>query len=116
MMEIDNIPSDFFYQSLHAITSQHALTTQEITILPSGDRARATTYFSGAHFGQDEWAGHVCTAYGKYVDELVLLKSESESKVEGKEEILTGASGRWRVCKRRVEFMARVGEEGIFRR
>jgi hypothetical protein len=50
------------------------------------------------------------------VDELVLLEeSESESKGDG-EEVLTGASGRWRVCKRRVEFMARVGEEGIFRR
>jgi hypothetical protein len=110
--------------SLHAITSQHALTTQAITILPCGTRASATTYFSGAHFGQDEWAGQVCTAYGKYVDELVLLKEiESDgqggSKGDGegmKEEVLTGASGRWRVCKRRVEFMARVGEEGIFRR
>jgi hypothetical protein len=51
------------------------------------------------------------------VDELVLSESESDSKgEEGKEEILTGASGRWRVCKRRVEFMARIGEEGIFKR
>ena len=66
---------------LHAITSQHALTTQAIAILPSGNRAHATTYFSGAHFGQEEWAGQVCTAYGKYVDELVLLE---ESEREGK--------------------------------
>lgn len=29
---------------------------------------------------------------------------------------LAGASGEWRVKKRRVEFMARVGEEGIFER
>jgi len=29
---------------------------------------------------------------------------------------LAGASGEWRVRKRVVEFMARVGEEGIFRR
>jgi ketosteroid isomerase-like protein len=105
---------------LHAITSQHALTTQAITILPSGNRAHATTYFSGVHFGQDEWAGQTCTAYGKYVDELVLLEeSGSESKGEGdegKEEVLAGASGRWRVCKRKVEFMARIGEEGIFKR
>jgi ketosteroid isomerase-like protein len=100
---------------LHAITSQHALTTQEITILPSGSRAHATTYFSGVHFGKDEWAGQVCTAYGKYVDELVLLEG-SEGDEEGKEEVLTGASGRWRVCRRKVEGMARIGEEGIFKR
>ena len=29
---------------------------------------------------------------------------------------LAGASGEWRVRKRVVEFMARVGEEGIFER
>jgi hypothetical protein len=69
------------------------------------------------HFGKDEWAGQTCTAYGKYVDELVLLEeSESETKGEGKEEVLAGSSGRWRVCKRKVEFMARIGEEGIFKR
>jgi hypothetical protein len=62
------------------------------------------------HFGKNEWEGQTCTAYGKYIDELVLLKSESSGKV------LAGASGEWRVKKRTVEFMARVGEEGIFKR
>ena len=99
--------------SLHAITSQHALTTQQITILPSGDRAHATTYFSGVHFGQNEWSGQTCTAYGKYVDELILLPSKDEDDGEA---VLAGASGHWRVSKRRVEFMARIGEEGIFKR
>lgn len=67
------------------------------------------------HFGRDEWTGQVCTAYGKYVDELVLLPLE-EGESGGEEQVLAGASGLWRVCKRRVEFMARIGEEGIFRR
>jgi hypothetical protein len=61
------------------------------------------------HFGKDEWEGQICTAYGKYIDELVLLPS-------GDGEVLAGASGEWRVRRRRVEFMARIGEEGIFRR
>lgn len=68
------------------------------------------------HFGQNEWAGQICTAYGKYVDELILLPSTGDT-TEGKEEaVLSGANGHWRVSKRRVEFMARIGEEGIFMR
>jgi hypothetical protein len=98
--------------SLHAITSQHALTTQSITISASGTTAHATTYFSGVHFGKDEWEGQTCTAYGKYIDELVLLPESATDK----ERVLAGASGEWRVKKRVVEFMARIGEEGIFRR
>jgi len=85
--------------------------------LHSGDAAHATTYFSGVHFGQDEWAGQTCTAYGKYVDELILLPLTGETPTGGGgEAVLTGASGHWRISKRRVEFMARIGEEGIFRR
>ena len=64
------------------------------------------------HFGKDEWAGQTCTAYGKYIDELVLLPQSSDSGE--KERVLAGASGEWRVRKRVVEFMARIGEEGIF--
>jgi len=67
------------------------------------------------HFGKDEWAGQTCTAYGKYIDELVLLpRPAGDSAEEGK--VLTGASGEWRVKKRKVEFMARIGEEAIFKR
>jgi hypothetical protein len=66
------------------------------------------------HFGKTEWEGQTCTAYGKYIDELVLLKSESGSS--NSEKVLAGASGEWRIKKRTVEFMARVGEEGIFKR
>lgn len=64
------------------------------------------------HFGKEEWAGQTCTAYGKYIDELVLLPESSASQ----EKVLAGASGEWRVKKRVVEFMARIGEEGIFKR
>jgi hypothetical protein len=99
--------------SLYNITSQHALTTQSIAIAASGTTAHATTYFSGVHFGKNEWAGQTCTAYGKYIDELVLLPKESSNSQDN---ILAGASGEWRVKKRTVEFMARVGEEGIFMR
>lgn len=67
-----------------------------------------TTYFSGVHFGTGRWEGQTCTAYGKYVDELVLVPNVGAETA--------GASGAWRVCERRVEFMARVGEEGIFMR
>ena len=66
------------------------------------------------HFGKDEWAGQTCTAYGKYIDELVLLPPSGGSAEEGR--VLAGASGEWRVKKRKVEFMARIGEEGIFKR
>ena len=66
------------------------------------------------HFGKDEWAGQTCTAYGKYIDELVLLPASGGSVEEGR--VLAGASGEWRVKKRKVEFMARIGEEGIFKR
>lgn len=59
------------------------------------------------HFGKNQWQGQTCTAYGKYIDEVVLVPGEAE---------LSGASGKWRVSKRTVEFMARVGEEGIFMR
>lgn len=64
------------------------------------------------HFGKHEWEGQTCTAYGKYIDEFVLLPES----VTDKERVLAGASGEWRVKKRVVEFMARIGEEGIFRR
>jgi len=107
-------------KSLHAITSQHALTTQSIAISASGTTAHATTYFSGVHFGQNKWSGQTCTAYGKYIDELVLLpaidNTDGAESSTSQDRVLAGASGEWRVRKRVVEFMARVGEEGIFER
>lgn len=103
--------------SLHAITSQHALTTQHIAISPSASHATATTYFSGVHFGKPpQWQNVTCTAYGKYIDELVLLPASQDSSTASDGQVLHGASGIWKIRRRKVEFMARVGEEGIFMR
>lgn len=44
------------------------------------------------------------TAWGRYVDELVRLEGEAET---------AGASRAWRICKREVKFMGRLGEEGV---
>lgn len=50
-------------------------------------------------------------AYGRYVDELVVVKDEEEGDDEG----IKGASGTWRVRKREVGFTKRIGEEAIMR-
>jgi len=47
----------------------------------------------------------VLTAYGKYEDELKCVE-------EGEEE-MKGASGKWRIMRREVVFMARIGDEEI---
>ncbi|KAF2719497.1 hypothetical protein K431DRAFT_251055 [Polychaeton citri CBS 116435] len=91
---------------LTPITSQHALTTQQITIAADGETAEAVTYFTGIHFGQGKWKGKEVTAWGKYVDKLVLVG-------DGKDAVLPGASGRWRISRRVVDFMGRLGEEGV---
>ncbi len=44
-------------------------------------------------------------AWGKYTDTLTLM-SEGEAD-------LPGASGRWRISRREVTFMGRLGEEGV---
>lgn len=90
---------------LAPVTTQHALTTQEIYIDISGVRAEATTYFNGIHFGQGKWEGQQVTAWGKYIDTLVLDRG-SESRV-------VGASGNWLIKRREVVFMGRLGEEGV---
>lgn len=92
--------------SLKHITSQHALTTQTIAVSSDGKSAKATTYFTGIHFGRGKWQGQQVTAWGKYVDDLVLLSS-------GEGEVLPGSSGAWRIARREVEFMGRLGEEGV---
>ena len=95
--------------SLKHITSQHALTTQTITIAESGEKASAITYFTGIHFGQGKWKGQQVTAWGRYVDELVLLP-EGKGKAEFS---VPGAKGQWVIEKRTTEFMGRLGEEGV---
>lgn len=45
------------------------------------------------------------TAWGKYVDELVLQP--------GSRAALPGASGKWIITKRTTEFMGRLGEEKV---
>lgn len=89
---------------LTPVVTQHALTTQTISISADGKSADAVTYFTGIHFGQGKWEGSEITAWGKYVDTLTL--------VEGMES-LPGASGQWLISDRYVEFMGRRGEERV---
>lgn len=81
------------------MTTQHALTTQIITINENNTSASATTYFTGVHLGEGRWTGQLVTAYGKYVDELIFMAS----------------SAQWLINKREVIFMGRVGEEGVMK-
>ena len=81
---------------LEPISSQHALTTQNINFYPNGKSCSVMTYFTGIHFGKGRWQGHQVTAYGKYIDELVRV-----------------GNGQWRIAKREVKFMGRIGEERV---
>ncbi|OCL00634.1 uncharacterized protein K441DRAFT_651620 [Cenococcum geophilum 1.58] len=83
---------------LKPVTSQHALTTQTITISEDGMTASAVTYFTGVHFGTGVKEGQSVTAYGKYLDELVRSETQSEQ---------------WRIKRRECKFMGRVGESGV---
>lgn len=87
------------------MTSQHALTTQHISIQEDGKSANVTTYFTGIHFGQGKWQGQQVTAWGKYVDTVVCAP--------GSPPTLPGASGKWLIERRVVTFMGRLGEEGV---
>lgn len=105
------------------MVTQHALTTQHIIVndnpqVSDSLTACVTTYFTGVHLGQGRWAGQQVTAYGKYVDELVCLPADpAQAAVGEKEGVIVdhvpGASGRWRIRRREVLFMGRVGEEGV---
>ncbi|PNS14607.1 Protein transport protein SEC31 [Sphaceloma murrayae] len=98
-------------------TSQHALTTQHINFPPSQPMTRkksggkgptsasVMTYFTATHFGKGQWTGRTLTTYGKYIDELIKVGDEDGYEGEG--------GGQWRVCKREVKFMARIGDERI---
>ena len=73
----------------------------------AGKSAHAVTYFQGAHFGQGPHEGELLCAYGRYVDDLVLLQANGDT--EG----VPGASGIWRIKRRKVAFTQRIGDENI---
>lgn len=50
------------------------------------------------------------SAYGRYMDELTLLPTEG-----GNKEGAPGASGVWRIKKRKVTFTQRIGDEMIMK-
>lgn len=64
------------------------------------------TYFTATHFGKGQWAGNTLTAYGKYIDELVKLGDQGEPYDDV-------GGGHWRISRREVMFMARIGDERI---
>ncbi|KAL1303029.1 hypothetical protein AAFC00_003342 [Neodothiora populina] len=92
---------------LEPVTTQHALTTQSITIDEGASSASATTYFTGIHLGQGRWKGQIVTAYGRYDDRLECSPGSSK--------VVPGATGQWLITKRKVTFMGRVGEEGVMK-
>jgi hypothetical protein len=75
-----------------------------------GKSARAATHFIGVHFGQGPHEGEMLSAYGRYMDELVLNPAE-----DGDMEGVPGASGTWRIKKRTVAFTQRIGDEMIMK-
>lgn len=92
---------------LGPIRTYHNLTTQRIGFDATGKNAHAITYFQGAHFGQGPHEGKLLCAYGRYIDDLVFLE------VNGGTEGVPGASGVWRIKKRKVDFTQRIGDEKI---
>jgi hypothetical protein len=95
---------------LGPIRTHHNLTTQSVVFHQDGKSAKASTHFIGVHFGQGPHEGKMLSAYGRYVDELVLLPAEN-----GDTEGVPGASGIWRIKKRTVVFTQRIGDEMIMR-
>jgi hypothetical protein len=96
-------------RSLGPVRTHHSLTTQTITFHQDGKGATAATHFVGVHFGQGPHEGKMVSAYGRYLDKLVLLPTEGD--VEG----VPGASGIWRITKRKVTFTQRIGDEMIMK-
>ncbi|GAB7356845.1 hypothetical protein MBLNU459_g7719t1 [Dothideomycetes sp. NU459] len=99
--------SDAISKRLAPVTTQHALTTQTITLSDDANTATATTYFTGVHLGRGKWEGQMVTAYGIYNDELVRKESGNG--------LFYGPPPQWLVSKREVVFIGRVGEEGVMR-
>ncbi|KAI0008747.1 hypothetical protein F4779DRAFT_419236 [Xylariaceae sp. FL0662B] len=89
---------------LATVTTQHALTTQTISVEADGRNASAETYFTGVHFGKGKWEGKEVTAWGRYLDTLVLVDGDAD---------IPGATGRWLISRREVRFTKRLGEEGV---
>jgi hypothetical protein len=50
------------------------------------------------------------SAYGRYIDELVLVDETSSE-----DECVPGASGLWRIKSRKVVFTQRIGDENIMK-
>ena len=98
-----------FSTSLAPVTTQHALTTQRISISEDNTRAKAMTYFTGVHLGKGRWKGQMVTAYGVYSDQLQCFPNADASKK------MPGASGEWLISNRVVAFMGRIGEEGVMK-
>ena len=90
---------------LGPVRTHHNLTTQRILFDDDGTTAHAVTYFQGVHFGQGPHEGRLLCAYGKYIDDLVLQPGDHEG--------VPGASGIWRIEKRKVAFTQRIGDEKI---
>ncbi|KAH7077207.1 hypothetical protein FB567DRAFT_145269 [Paraphoma chrysanthemicola] len=95
---------------LGPIRTHHSLTTQSIIFHQNGKGANATTHFTGVHFGQGPHEGKMLSAYGRYMDELVLLPAK-DGDLEG----VPGASGVWRIKSRTVAFTQRIGDEMIMK-
>ncbi|KAL7778769.1 hypothetical protein CFE70_008270 [Pyrenophora teres f. teres 0-1] len=72
--------------------------------------ARVVTYFHGIHFGQGPHEGKMLSAFGKYVDNMVMLEAK-----DGDFEGVRGASGVWRIKDRTVTFTQRIGDENIMK-
>ena len=68
------------------------------------------THFVGVHFGQGPHEGKMLSAYGRYMDKLVLLDT-AESDSDG----IRGSSGSWRIKSRIVVFTQRIGDEMIMK-
>ena len=56
--------------------------------------------------GKGKWKGKEVTAWGRYVDKLVLTSGKGDGGVPG-------SSGKWLISRRETVFMGRLGEEGV---
>jgi hypothetical protein len=95
---------------LGPIRTHHNLTTQLIVFHQDGKSAKTSTHFIGVHFGQGPHEGKMLSAYGRYMDELVLIPAK-----DGDPDGVPGASGIWRIKKRTVAFTQRIGDEMIMK-
>ncbi|KAI4949865.1 hypothetical protein J4E86_007820 [Alternaria arbusti] len=94
MKSLDEV-KDAIKNRLGPVRTHHNLTTQTITFRSDAQTARAVTYFQGVHFGQGPHEGKMLCAYGKYVDDMVMLEAKN-----GDCDGVRGASGVWRIKDR----------------